>query len=238
MADVTQNKITDMGLEEEDLEEDNSSPPPLTEEGEDGLKTVYQSKDSQGSVVERYRVRPRVIPPPPTPPLPPSPPPALLAKMIMVRKQQHPPPPYPRPADFRKRPRLLANPSSLPDTTVDFQRSDNIISGDGDNGSRRRWRIPPLPRPPPRPSPPLQTPSLAALGGPELASAPASAASMVVGGPRRLSVELQEKKEVEEEALSSSSSWRSRLNEGLSAIVNKVAPVASGIALMSAIFAL
>ena len=238
VADVTQNKITDMGLEEEDLEEDNSSPPPLTEEGEDGLKTVYQSKDSQGSVVERYRVRPRVIPPPPTPPLPPSPPPALLAKMIMVRKQQHPPPPYPRPADFRKRPRLLANPSSLPDTTVDFQRSDNIISGDGDNGSRRRWRIPPLPRPPPRPSPPLQTPSLAALGGPELASAPASAASMVVGGPRRLSVELQEKKEVEEEALSSSSSWRSRLNEGLSAIVNKVAPVASGIALMSAIFAL
>ena len=154
------------------------------------------------------------IGPRPRPPRPPKPPTRPLTNG--KNRPRHPPRVFP------KRPRLLVNPS-MPSVVI--ERSGSSSNGDDSDNDRtkKKMLIPPPPRPPPRPSPPL--------------SLMRSTPEVVVGGPRRLTVAgvEEDEDEIEDE---DGSSWRARLNEGFRAIVAKVAPVASGLALMSAIFAL
>ena len=207
--------ITAPGDEDEDNEmsktvyQDDPRPPPRPAV----LVPVVQQQQQPPPAPRR----PSAIPPPPTPPRKPSAPPGLF---------KQPPRPFPHPG-FRKRPRLLINPS-MPtpaigrsgegydedEADLDAESSSVVVV------SKRRRRIPPPPRPPIRPS----TPAGLKRRRQDFD---------VAGGPRRLAPT-----KVEEEAEEESSSWRTRINEGFRAIVNKVAPVASGLALMSAIFAL
>ena len=181
------------------------------EADEDELQDMETGESSVVPAVSLPR-RPPMIPPPPTPPEPPSVPPSILLQIKAEERSkeaallQRASPPL----HLLKQPRLLASPSST--SVVVAVQAPTAHKED----KKPPRRIPPPPRPPRRPSPPPHLPQPLPL--------------LMEGSPRNAAAENRSG------APPPPSTWRTHLNDGFRAIVDRVAPLASGMAFVSTLF--